>query len=241
MPPSSVAAREWLEKDGFLVSARLSKLGLRHGVTTRRLGSMKDQSRRRAAAATLGLVAPLTLNQVHGTNILRASPENDGLQADGWILGPGDEGCSVGVYAADCVPLYIWSDDGKHAGVFHAGWRGTASGMAKSAVESFRKLGVPAAKLSAAAGPHIGSCCFKVGPELEKDFAPSSFVRRDGGLYLDLAATLRRQLLEAGLRPDRVAIDSPCTVCGPEDYFSFRRDKQDARMLALLSLERWPS
>ena len=56
-----------------------------------------------------------------------------------------------------------------------------------------------AAKLSAAAGPHIGACCFKVGSELEKDFAPYAFLRRDEGLHLDLAAVTRRQLLEAGL------------------------------------------
>ena len=233
--------REWLEKGGLLVNSRLSGLGLRHGVTTRKLGNMKDQSRRRAAAATLGLLAPLTLHQVHGTKIFRASPENDGLDGDGWILGPGDNGRSVGVYAADCVPLYLWSDDGSHAGVFHAGWRGTASGMVKAAVAAFARLGVRSSTLCAAAGPHIGACCYKVGPELEKAFPSISFVRRDGGLYLDLAVETRRQLLESGLLSDRVVIDSPCTASHPEDYFSFRRDKQDARMLALLSLDRWPS
>ena len=239
MPPSSVATREWVGKDGFLVNARLSALGLRHGFTTQKIGSMKLEPRRREAAAILGLSAPLTLNQVHGTKILPATPENDGLQGDGWIIDR--PGVCAAVYAADCVPLYLWSDDAKAAGVFHAGWRGTAAGMAKAAVAAFARLGVSAAKLSAAAGPHIGACCFKVGSELEKDFAPYAFLRRDEGLHLDLAAVTRRQLLEAGLRSGSVVTDAPCTVCGCADYFSFRRDKQDARMLALLSLERWPS
>lgn len=239
MPPSSILARGWLERDGFLVNARLSELGLRHGVSMRKLGNMKDQSRRREAAATLGLIAPLTLKQVHGTKILSAAPENDGLEGDGWIIDR--PGVCAAVYAADCVPLYLWSDDGRTAGVFHAGWRGAAAGMAKAAVESFRKLGVRSSSLCAATGPHIGACCYKVGPELEKAFPASSFVRRGGELFLDLAAETRRQLLDAGLPPDRVAVDSPCTSSHPDDYFSFRRDKQDARMLALLSLDRWPS
>ncbi|OGS01019.1 MAG: hypothetical protein A2V88_11410 [Elusimicrobia bacterium RBG_16_66_12] len=234
-----MATREWLWKDGFLVNTRLSALGLRHGVTTRQLGNMKDESCRRAAAAILGLFAPLTLKQVHGAKILAAFAENDGLEADGWILDV--PGVSVGVYAADCVPLYLWSDDGKTAGVFHAGRRGAAAGMAKAAVAAFARLGVSASRLSASTGPHIGACCYKVSAELEKDFPSSSFVRRDGGLYLDLAVETRRQLFESGLRPDRVVTDSPCTASHPDEYFSFRRDKQDARMLALLSLEQWPS
>lgn len=241
MLPSSLTTREWCEKDGFLANARLSALGLRHGVTMRKLGNMKDQSRRREAAATLGLVAPLTLKQVHGIDILRAAAENEGREADGWLLAPGDEGRCVGVYIADCVPLYLWSEDGKTAGVFHAGWRGTAAGMARSAVEAFGRLGVPAAKLSASTGPHIGACCCKVSAELKKDFPISSFVRRGSELFLDLAAETRRQLLEAGLSPEQVVTDSPCTASHPEDYFSFRRDKQDARMLALLSIDRCPS
>ncbi|MFI5347979.1 MAG: polyphenol oxidase family protein [Elusimicrobiota bacterium] len=146
---------------------------------------------------------------------------------------------AVGVYAADCVPLYLWSEDGKAAGVFHAGWRGTAKKMAQAAVAAFRdRLGVPASRLFAATGPHIGACCYKVGIELEKDFPPSSLNHRDGSLYLDLAAETRRQLVEAGVTVERVGAPAPCTASNPDDYFSFRRDKQDARLLAVLSLER---
>lgn len=240
MPPSEMTAAAWTEKDGLLTEDRLSSsLRLRHGFTTRRLGDMKDGSRRREAAARLGLIEPLTLKQVHGTTIHRASPENAGLEGDGWIIDA--PGVAVGVYAADCVPLYLWSDDGAAAGVFHAGWRGTAAGMAKAAVAAFVGRGVGASRLFASTGPHIHACCCKVGMDLKKDFPPSSFVVRGGETSLDLAAETRRQLIEAGLRPDRVATDSPCTACHPDDHFSFRRDKQDARMLALLSLDRWPS
>ncbi|HAZ08265.1 MAG TPA: hypothetical protein DCZ01_07055 [Elusimicrobia bacterium] len=242
MPPPSVTTREWLERDGFLVNARLSELGLRHGVTTRRLGNMKDAARRREAAAKLGLPEPMTLNQVHGTIVHRAVHSAPGLEGDGWILGPDDEGRSVAVYAADCVPLFLWSDGGKTAGVFHAGWRGTAAGMALHAATAMWKfLGIEPERLFAAAGPHIGPCCYKVGAEFENDFPASSFLRRGGDLFLDLAAETNRQLRSAGLRPERISTVAPCTASHPDDYFSFRRDKRDARMLALLSLEKWPS
>jgi YfiH family protein len=230
----------WTEKNGLLLNDGLAALRLRHGFTTRRLGSMKDESRRREAAAKLGLPEPLTLKQVHGVAILDAEPENAGREADGWLIAK--PGVCAAVYTADCVPLFVWSDDGEAAGVFHAGWRGTAKGMAKAAVAAFRdRLGVPASRLSAAAGPHAGACCYRVGAELERDFPASSFVRRDGAPHLDLAAETRRQLVEAGVPAANVRVDAPCTISNPDDYYSFRRDKQDARMLALLSLERWPS
>jgi copper oxidase (laccase) domain-containing protein len=60
-------------------------------------------------------------------------------------------------------------------------------------------------------------------------------------LWLDLSAETRRQLIQAGVPAERIGAPAPCTASNADDYFSFRRDKQDARMLALLSLERWPS
>jgi YfiH family protein len=232
---NAVASAGWIEKDGLLQEPRLISLGLKHGFTTRRAGNMKDPEKRKAAAAIVGLSAPLTLKQVHGTVIHDGTAENAGLEGDGWLLGR--RGLTVGVYAADCVPLFLWAEDGKAAGVFHAGWRGTAKKMALAAVAAFRdRLSVPASKLHAATGAHIGVCCYKVGPELKNDFPESSFTSRDGALWLDLAAETRRQLIEAGLSPERIGAPAPCTCSNPDDYFSFRRDKQDARMLAFVSL-----
>lgn len=234
MPPSEMlAAAAWTEKDGLLQEARLTALGLRHGFTTRRSGNMKFPEARKAAAALVGLPEPLTLKQVHGAGILDASPENAGLEGDGWLLSK--PGLAAAIYVADCVPLFLWSDDGRAAGVFHAGWRGTAKKMAAAAVAAFReRLGVPPEKISAATGPHIAACCYKVGPEFEKDFPASSLIRRDGGLFLDLAAETRRQLVEAGLAPEKIGAPAPCTASHPDDYFSFRRDKDGGRLMAFV-------
>lgn len=210
-------------------------LSVRRAFTPRAAGNMKDESRRRQAAEQLGLAMPLTLNQVHGVAIRLASDATaPGARADGWIADV--PGVAVAVYVADCVPLYLWTDDGRAAGVFHAGWRGTAEGMARAAVAALgERLGARPAELRAETGPHIGACCYKVGPELEREFPASSFVRRGGDLYLDLAAETRRQLVEAGVPAGRIGPDAPCTCCRTEEYFSFRRDKQDARMLAIVA------
>lgn len=236
MPRSETLVADWIARDGFLVHPGMAAAGLRHGMTTRLLGNMKDGAVRGAAAARLDLPEPLTLKQVHGTVIHRAAASALGLEGDGWTLGPGDEGLCVGVYVADCVPLYLWSDDGKYAGVFHAGWRGMAAGMPTKAVAALVARGAKAASLNAALGAHIGTEAYKVGPEFADSFPASSLPRREDGLRLSLHADASRQLLLAGVRPGAIAEPAPCTASNPDAYFSFRRDKQDARMLALLAL-----
>src|SRR5437867_4342927 len=113
------AAGAWIERDGFLLEPRLRALGLKHGFTTKRMGAMKEPAQRDAAAARLGLPAPLLLKQVHGTTIHRAAHSAHGLDGDGWTLGPGDEGLCVAVFTADCVPLSLWTAYGNSATALH--------------------------------------------------------------------------------------------------------------------------
>jgi len=165
---------------------------------------MKFPEKRQAAADLLGLSTPLTLSQVHGTTIHDGEIENAGLDGDGWLLSRRD--LTVGVYVADCVPLFLLGGGREGGRRVSRRLARHGEGMALAAVAAFRdRLGVPASQLSAATGPHIGACCYKVGPEFVKDFPESSLSRRDGDLYLDLAAETRRQLTEAGLSPEKIA------------------------------------
>lgn len=202
---------------------------------------MKDSSQRDAASARLGLPAPLLLKQVHGTTIHRAAHSAQGLDGDGWTLGPGDEGLCVAVYVADCMPLYLWTDDGKYAGVFHAGWRGMAAGMPTKAVEALVERGAKASRLQAAFGPHISADVYKVGEDLENSFPAASFRRDADGIFLNLDADARRQLEAAGVPARMIGPAAPCTLSNEDSYHSFRRQKDGARMLAFLSLDRRPA
>lgn len=256
MPPcdtvtSPAPAASWVEKDGLLRFPELAALGVPHGVTTRALGNMKDGQRRGEAAALLGLrEAPLTLKQVHGSRIIvqseimgqKAPLEAEAKwppEADGWVADV--PGRPVGVFIADCVPLYLWSRDGRGAGVFHAGWRGLEDGMVDKAVFSVMLMrSVAAEDLFGALGPHIGPCCYAVGPEFREKSVGAAVRERDGRLFLDMGAYVRhawanlRVQFGLGLRDENLTTNAPCTSCGPE-FHSFRRDKQDARMLALLA------
>ena len=153
-------------------------------------------------------------------------------------MGPGDEGLCVAIYSADCMPLYLWTDDGKYAGVFHAGWKGMALGMPAKAVAALIERGAKASTLQAAFGPHISVNVYKVGNELENSFPATSFKRNGNEIFLDLDADARRQLLACGVLEHMIGPAAPCTLSNPDTYHSFRRQKDGARMLSFLSLDR---
>jgi hypothetical protein len=126
----------------------LARLG-RHGFTARDLdpgrGATPDAGWT-AVAGWLGVPAPSLwrLDQVHGCHAVRvdasALPAGDPMPtADAAITTRTD--VAVAVKAADCVPILLAHPAGAVAAI-HAGWRGTAQGIAGRTV----------ADLAAAAG-----------------------------------------------------------------------------------------
>ncbi len=230
VPPKGACA-------GFCSHGRLLERGVPHGVTFRSLGDMKAQAARAEACRAAGVGEPLLLRQRHGTTVLEGTaPFGSGEPppiGDGWVSF--QTGVTLGVFAADCLPIFLWDEESLEAvGVFHSGWRGTAAGMPRAAVEAFSSRGVAPRRLAGFIGPHVGACCYRVGPELEDRFRPGSFLRKPEGLFLDLAAEAAAQLREAGVGADRIEVSADCTSCRSDLYFSFRREKQDRRMLAFI-------
>jgi hypothetical protein len=118
--------------------------------------------------------------------------------------------------------------DERHRAVaaVHAGWRGTVTGIARRSVEGMREhFGSLPGDLHAAIGPGIGKCCYEVGPEVAAEFG------LQGRARVDLTGANRRQLIDAGVTPERIYASNLCTMCRPEEFHSFRRDKEAAGRL----------
>ena len=209
-------------------------------MTTRLLGDMKNSENRHRALqeAGLGGVPSFFLKQVHGAEILRVgswaapkiSPEGDGLITD-------LKGLCLCIYAADCLPLFLWEPSKPVVGLFHVGWRGAKAGLPRKAALSFKSFyGVKPQDLKASFGPHVGACCYRVGPEMKSQFRPPSLFEKEGESYLDIAAEVQDQLLRAGLKSQALSVSGACTSCDSRSFYSFRRDKQDSRMMAFVSV-----
>jgi hypothetical protein len=199
---------------------------------------MKDPAARAAALKAAGLDgrAFFAPRQVHGTGIVRVEASTDPAsvgEADGLVTAA--QGPVLSVQTADCIPLFVWDRAGRAAGVFHAGWRGTAKGMARAAIKAFKdEFGIEARDLAAQLGPHILKCCFRVGPDTAEQFRPEVRLIKDDGVFIDLSKETVLQLIESGVRTTTPA--TKCTCSLPEEFFSFRRDKSDGRMMAFITL-----
>ncbi|MBU4294075.1 MAG: laccase domain-containing protein [Actinobacteria bacterium] len=51
--------------------------------------------------------------------------------------------------------------------------------------------------------------------------------KKDGKSYVDLKLIAKRQLEEAGIKPENIDVSSVCTYCQADTYFSYRKDKSE--------------
>jgi YfiH family protein len=180
-------------------------------------------TRRARVAALFGNLA--TLRQVHSAACVLAAGR-------GGVLGEGDAlledrpGSVVAVQTADCLPILLVDERHRAVAAVHAGWRGTVARIAQRGVEAMgAQFGSLAEDLHAAIGPGIGKCCYEVGPEVAAQFG------QQGRGHVDLAAANRRQLMDAGVTPERIYASNLCTMCRGEEFHSFRRDQEAAGRL----------
>jgi YfiH family protein len=175
--------------------------------------------------------AVATLRQMHSDIVVYA--DRAGCLAEGDALLSDTTGLRVGVKTADCLPILLV--DGRHRAVaaVHAGWRGAVSRIAHKTVDAMAaRWNSRPEDLLAAIGPGIGLCCFEVGPEVAVQFGEPARRTR-----IDLQDAVRRQLLDAGLHPQRIYAAGLCTVCNAGEFHSFRRDREKAgRMISVIGV-----
>jgi YfiH family protein len=174
--------------------------------------------------------------QVHGRDVrvVRAASEagNESERCD--ALTTDLPGVLLGVKTADCVPVILGDARTGACAAIHAGWRGTLAGIVKHALASMRReFGTRPEDVRAAIGPAALACCYEVGPEVIAAFraeftnADVLFTPTSGERALvDLHRANLEQLTESGVAPERVHALPLCTMCRPEDFFSYRRDRK---------------
>ena len=125
------------------------------------------------------------------------------------------------------MPILLADGEGRVAAA-HAGWRGTAAGVASAAVEALVSVGARRESIRAALGPSICARCFEVGEEVAAELdrvAPEAVERAAGRKpHVDLWRANRALLEAAGVSAARIHAEPACTMHNPDLYFSFRRD-----------------
>lgn len=151
-----------------------------------------------------------------------ASPECDALITN-------DPGVALVIYTADCTPILLHDPVTGAVGAAHAGWRGTAAGIAeKTVLAMVSHYGCKPEDIQAAIGPNIGPCCFETDADVPQAMvaalsdAALPHIHQSGlKYYVNLKEINALFLRRAGVQ--NIEISTDCTACQPHRFWSHRK------------------
>jgi YfiH family protein len=188
-------------------------------------------------AQRLGLDGDLltVAGAVHGVQVARVDTPQGAVEGVDCLV-TDRPGLPLLATYADCYPLLVYDPRLHAVGLAHAGWRGTAAGIAGALVAALeREYGSRPADLRAGVGPGICGGCYQVGGEVAARFNGFARPDQEGRFRLDLAAANRAQLEGAGIPAQRVHVHGACTF-ESADLPSHRRRPDGARFACLVAL-----
>jgi YfiH family protein len=182
-------------------------------------------------------VQPAWLKQVHGIDVVQATP-GQVMQADAsWSK---IQGVACTIMTADCLPALFCNRQGTQVAAAHAGWRGLAAGVLEATVDSFADA---PSQILVWLGPSIGPQAFEVGPEVRDAFMAThpetaeAFVPsvNAGKFMADIYQLARLRLAAHGVT---AVYGGGWSTYNDERFFSYRRGARTGRFASLVWIER---
>ena len=216
--------------------------------------AVRENYKRLAKALDVSYEKFVFTDQTHTTNIRKVTAEDAGrglikergyTDVDGLITNV--PGLVLSTFYADCVPLFF-VDKVHHAiGLSHSGWRGTVARMGRVTLEAMHKeYGTNPEDVICAVGPSICQDCYEVSEDVAEEFkkefnghADEILIAKGNQKYqLDLWKANEIIMLEAGVKPEHLAVTNICTCCNPKLLFSHRASQgKRGNLGAFLCLE----
>lgn len=261
-----------IEKNGLtILQSDLISGGAAHGFSTRKGGvspapwdslnlgisrgddmaNVRENYRRFCAAVGVDDKNVVLSQQTHGDTVRRVTVEDRGkglwrdrdyTGVDGLITDVPHT--PLVIFSADCNVILLYDPVRKAIGACHAGWRGTASGIAAKTVrEMTNAYGCEPKNIRAAIGPAIGQCCFETDSDVPDALraalgnAVEPYMDWNGRKWhIDLRAINALWLRRCGVTA--VDVSDLCTMCRQDWFWSHRAVGNDrGAQVALISLE----
>jgi polyphenol oxidase len=142
------------------------------------------------------------------------------------------------VTVADCLPILMFDPEHLAVAGVHAGWRGTAAEIVRSAVQTMQDhFRTDPRQLVVFIGPGAGSCCYEIGDEVADRIDAQFVVHRGSSSFADLKAANSAQLQSSGVLASNIEVHPSCTISEADRFHSYRRDRdRSGRMMAVVGL-----
>ncbi|RCW51387.1 MULTISPECIES: peptidoglycan editing factor PgeF [unclassified Halanaerobium] len=204
-------------------------------------------------AAGINKKSAVVVEQIHGSRIAVVDKKNSGCGYfahsnalsgfDGMITK--EKNLPLFAFFADCVPIILFDDKNRTAGIAHAGWRGTIEKIAARIVDkAVKEFSSKLADINIIIGPSISMKNYEVDKKLA-DLFLQEFNNRDNFIiklnnsyYLDLKKVNRKILLDLGIKNENIFVENKyCTFEDEDLFYSYRRDgRSTGRMAAVIEI-----
>ncbi len=177
----------------------------------------------------------ISMNQVHGNNVVIVTKESPRLIDDCDGLITNDKDLVLMVMVADCIPILLHDEKEGVVAALHAGRNSTFLKISEIAVQKMIKhFKCKSENIKAILGPSIQKCCYEVSPELvsimENSFG-KEFVK---GRNIDLQSINKSILEQNGVK--NIKISNICTKCSSKEHYSYRKDHKTGRFAGIIRL-----
>lgn len=175
------------------------------------------------------------MNQSHSSDVVVVDSYGiyncDALVTDNKAL-------NLAVLVADCIPLFIYDTQKEVIAAIHAGRVGTFNAIVKNCIKTMQSAyGCESKDLFCYMGPSIHQCCYEVSPQMCNIVTKSFSTECVHGQNIDLQGINRIELEKLGVPNSQISVDTHCTCCNNDQFYSYRADKESAgRMVGIISM-----
>jgi YfiH family protein len=210
----------------------LETSGVFHGFVTRSRDASFEDGGIKGAISAFSFESYVLMNQEHGDAVHVIKSGEQPSAGDGLLLL--EKNVAGIIKTADCLPVILYDLSMPVVAIVHAGWKGTALGIARKAARQMQAMGLKPQNMGALIGPGIGPYCYNVQEDVADIFVDAGFgdpviQRREGSLFLDLKAANIQMLQKEGLK--EIYDVGLCTFCREDLFYSARRDKGRGRQI----------
>ena len=190
-------------------------------------------------------------NQSHSTVLKKVTSKDagkgsynyeEGVVAD--ALYTTESNLLLGVFHADCVPVFIYHPTLPLVAIIHAGTIGSLNMITRHVISQLAKeTNIQPFEFIAHLGPSIDFAHHPITEErkdalLKANKDHGAIIKKIGGSYfLDIPLLNYLQLVDAGLQPKNIHVSNLDTFSNPIDYFSFDRDQKTGRHVSFIYLK----
>lgn len=214
----------WIKEGSLFKDKRFNEIpGVIQFTTGREEGNLREKKVRQNFIKNYSFTGWALGEQVHGSGISLISDPFSGEKiypaVDGLVVG--HKSIALGVFTADCVPVFFIDSIKKIVAIAHAGREGVCKGIVNSMVRFLiRECGCLPYTLLVSLGPHLGPCCYTVE-----------------GKKFDLKQEIVSQLIIGGIRKENIVSVPWCTAHETRWFFSYRKESRtENRMFSVIGI-----